>query len=70
MLAVTIITYSAPKHILVGVLERGPICVDGVSLTVIAQSKRAFSVSGRSRARTRPFSKRRSATRSTSNPTS
>jgi riboflavin synthase len=41
----TVITYSAPEHILAGVIERGPICVDGVSLTVIARSKRAFSVS-------------------------
>jgi riboflavin synthase alpha subunit len=41
----TLITYSAPEHILAGIIERGPICVDGVSLTVIARNKRAFSVS-------------------------
>jgi riboflavin synthase alpha subunit len=41
----TVITYSAPEHILAGTIERGPICVDGVSLTVIAQSKQTFSVS-------------------------
>jgi riboflavin synthase alpha subunit len=41
----TVITYAAPEHILAGVIERGPICVDGVSLTVIARSRRTFSVS-------------------------
>jgi riboflavin synthase alpha subunit len=38
----TVIAYSGPKHILAGIVERG---VDGVSVTVIARSKRAFSVS-------------------------
>src|SRR5215472_17709075 len=31
----TVITYSAPEHILACMVERGPISVDGVSLTVI-----------------------------------
>jgi riboflavin synthase alpha subunit len=41
----TVITYSAPAQILACVVERGPICVDGVSLTVIEKDERAFSVS-------------------------
>jgi riboflavin synthase len=66
----TVIAYSAPEHILAGIIERGPICVGGVSLTVIARSKPSRSRSWRSPARTRPFSSVRSATRSTSSPTS
>jgi riboflavin synthase alpha subunit len=41
----TIITYSAPSDILGRVVERGPVCVDGISLTVIARDDRTFSVS-------------------------
>jgi riboflavin synthase len=41
----TVITYSAPKQILASIVERGPISVDGVSLTVIAKDDRTFSVS-------------------------
>jgi riboflavin synthase len=41
----TLITYSAPEHILDSVIERGPICVDGVSLTVVAKDERTFAVS-------------------------
>ena len=39
------ITYSAPDHILAYIVERGPIIVDGVSLTVIAKGAKTFSVS-------------------------
>ena len=41
----TVITYSAPEHILACMVERGPISVDGVSLTVIAKGDQTFSVS-------------------------
>lgn len=41
----TIVTYSAPRDILGAVVERGPVCVDGISLTVIAKDDRTFSVS-------------------------
>jgi riboflavin synthase len=41
----TVITYSAPEHILGCIVERGPISVDGVSLTVIAKGDQTFSVS-------------------------
>ena len=41
----TVITYSAPEHILACIVERGPISVDGVSLTVIAKRDKTFSVS-------------------------
>ena len=41
----TVITYSAPEHILDYIIERGPISVDGVSLTVIAKDNQTFSVS-------------------------
>jgi riboflavin synthase alpha subunit len=41
----TIITYSAPSDILSATVERGPVCVDGISLTVIAKDYRRFSVS-------------------------
>jgi riboflavin synthase len=41
----TIITYSAPLDILAAVVERGPVCVDGISLTVIAKKDGTFSVS-------------------------
>jgi riboflavin synthase alpha subunit len=40
-----IVTYSAPRDILGAVVERGPVCVDGISLTVIAKDDRTFSVS-------------------------
>jgi riboflavin synthase alpha subunit len=40
----TVITYSAPEHVLASVIERGPICVDSVSLTVVARRTRAFAV--------------------------
>jgi riboflavin synthase len=41
----TVITYSAPEHVLACIVERGPISVDGVSLTVIAKGDETFSVS-------------------------
>ena len=41
----TVITYFAPGHILACMIERGPISVDGVSLTVIAKRDQTFSVS-------------------------
>lgn len=41
----TIITYSAPSEILTALIERGPVCVDGISLTLIAKDERTFSVS-------------------------
>jgi riboflavin synthase alpha subunit len=41
----TIITYSAPSHILNLLIDRGPVSVDGISLTVIAKGERSFSVS-------------------------
>jgi riboflavin synthase alpha subunit len=40
-----VITYSAPEHVFACIVDRGPICVDGVSLTVIAKGERTFSVS-------------------------
>jgi hypothetical protein len=40
-----IVTYSAPRNILDALIERGPVCVDGISLTVIAKDARTFSVS-------------------------
>lgn len=41
----TVITYSAPPDLLARVVNRGPICVDGISLTVVANDSRTFSVS-------------------------
>lgn len=41
----TVITYSAPDQILANLIESGPLCVDGVSLAVIAKSDRTFVVS-------------------------
>jgi riboflavin synthase len=41
----TVITYSAPEHVLACIVDRGPICVDGVSLTAIARGEQTFSVS-------------------------
>lgn len=41
----SVITYSAPEHILACIIERGPISVDGVSPTVIAKDNQTFSVS-------------------------
>lgn len=40
-----VLTYSAPSAILAYMVERGPICVDGVSLSVIEKDERSFSVS-------------------------
>lgn len=40
-----IMTYEAPPELLEFVIERGPICVDGVSLTVIRKTETTFSVS-------------------------
>ncbi len=40
-----IVTYSAPRSIHDALIERGPVCVDGISLTVIAKDARTFSVS-------------------------
>jgi riboflavin synthase len=41
----TILTYSAPDDLLARMVERGPITVDGISLTVINKTERTFSVS-------------------------
>ena len=40
-----IATYSAPDSLLENIVAKGPVCVDGVSLTVIAKTRRDFSVS-------------------------
>ena len=40
-----IMTYDASPELLGFVIERGPICVDGVSLTVIRKTETGFSVS-------------------------
>jgi riboflavin synthase len=40
-----IMTYAAPADLLERIVERGPICIDGVSLTVIAKTATTFSVS-------------------------
>ena len=40
-----IATYAAPPELLRFVVVKGPICVDGASLTVIAKTERTFSVS-------------------------
>ncbi len=40
-----IATYAAPPDLLRFVVVKGPICVDGASLTVIAKTERTFAVS-------------------------
>jgi riboflavin synthase len=40
-----ILTYEAPRDLLARILERGPVCVDGVSLTVIRKISGTFAVS-------------------------
>jgi riboflavin synthase len=40
-----IMTYDAPAELLDFIIERGPICIDGVSLTVIRKTESSFSVS-------------------------
>lgn len=40
-----ILTFSAPSTLLDRMVERGPVCVDGVSLTVIQKKDNTFSVS-------------------------
>jgi riboflavin synthase len=40
-----ILTYEVPPAILGSIVERGPVCVDGVSLTVIRRTSRTFAVS-------------------------
>src|SRR5262249_22888143 len=40
-----IMTCSAPGHLIQSMIKRGPVCVDGVSLTVIAKTDLTFSVS-------------------------
>ncbi len=40
-----VLTYRAPKELLQYVVVKGPICVDGASLTVIAKTEETFSVS-------------------------
>jgi riboflavin synthase len=40
-----IVTYRAPAELLEYVVVKGPICIDGASLTVIARSADSFSVS-------------------------
>lgn len=38
-------TYSAPEALLASMVERGPVCVNGASLTIIAKTSTTFSVS-------------------------
>lgn len=40
-----VVTYSAPEALLDSMVERGPVCVNGASLTVIAKTASTFSVS-------------------------
>ena len=40
-----IATYEAPPELLRYMVEKGPVCIDGVSLTIIAKTERTFSVS-------------------------
>jgi riboflavin synthase len=40
-----IMTYEAPPELLGYIIERGPVCIDGVSLTVIRKTENSFSVS-------------------------
>lgn len=40
-----VVTYSAPAALLDSMVERGPVCVNGASLTVIAKTPTTFSVS-------------------------
>lgn len=40
-----VMTYSASSSLLEQMVEKGPICVDGVSLTVIGKTEKDFSVS-------------------------
>jgi riboflavin synthase len=40
-----ILTFAAPKDLLDRIVERGPVTVDGISLTVIRKTERTFSVS-------------------------
>jgi riboflavin synthase len=40
-----VVTYSASSSLLENMVEKGPVCVDGVSLTVIRKTDQNFSVS-------------------------
>jgi riboflavin synthase len=40
-----IVTFSAPEVLLDSMIERGPVCVNGASLTVIAKTSTSFSIS-------------------------
>lgn len=40
-----VLTYQAPRELLEYVLVKGPVCIDGASLTVIARTADTFSVS-------------------------
>jgi len=40
-----VLTYTASSPLLAHIVEKGPVCVDGVSLTVIRKTDQAFSVS-------------------------
>jgi riboflavin synthase len=40
-----IMTFAASADLLANIVERGPVCIDGVSLTVIAKADGTFSVS-------------------------
>jgi riboflavin synthase len=40
-----VVTYSAPEALLASMVERGPVCVNGASLTVIAKTSTTFSAS-------------------------
>lgn len=40
-----VVTYSVPEFMLANMVERGPVCVNGASLTVIAKTPTSFSIS-------------------------
>ena len=40
-----VVTYSTSSSLLEHIMEKGPVCVDGVSLTVIGRTEKDFSVS-------------------------
>jgi len=43
--AAVILDFEAPGRLLANIVPRGPICIDGVSLTVIGKTETTFSVS-------------------------
>jgi riboflavin synthase len=40
-----VVTYSTSSSLLEHIIEKGPVCVDGVSLTVVGKTEKDFSVS-------------------------